>query len=134
MQKIVINKCFGGFGLSPVAVLKLGEKKGLKLYPYQHCYIQRCYKRASDNLAFTYYSTKDLGEETETIPSEYFFSKDNIDRSDPDLVDVIEELGVDRASGLYANLKIVEIPDDVEWIITDYDGIEQVEEKHRVWY
>lgn len=29
--------------------------------------------------------------------------------------------------------KVVEIPDDVRWKITDYDGIEQIEEIHRVW-
>jgi len=32
------------------------------------------------------------------------------------------------------NLKVVEIPDDVEWRIHDYDGAEHVYEKHRTWY
>jgi len=38
-----------------------------------------------------------------------------------------------KANGGYAELKVVEIPDDVDWEITEYDGLEQVEEKHRVW-
>jgi len=36
-------------------------------------------------------------------------------------------------SGDYANLKIVEIPDDVNYYISDYDGMEAVEEAHRTW-
>ena len=32
-----------------------------------------------------------------------------------------------------AKLKIVEIPDDVEWIIEEYDGKEWIAEDHRRW-
>jgi hypothetical protein len=32
-----------------------------------------------------------------------------------------------------AELEVVEIPDDVEWIIVDYDGMEHIAEKHRTW-
>jgi hypothetical protein len=28
---------------------------------------------------------------------------------------------------------VIEIPDDVEWIIVDYDGMEHIAEKHRTW-
>ena len=54
------------------------------------------------------------------------------DRSDPYLVECVESLG-DEASGDYAALKVVEIPDDVEWEIAEYHGIEEVVEKHRKW-
>jgi hypothetical protein len=30
-------------------------------------------------------------------------------------------------------LAIVEIPDDVQWIIEENDGMEWVAEKHRTW-
>lgn len=53
-------------------------------------------------------------------------------RDDPDLVRTVEELG-DAANGTHAKLKIVEVPDGVEWTISEYDGIESVEEKHRSW-
>ena len=33
----------------------------------------------------------------------------------------------------YAQLKIVEIPDDVKWIVEEYDGIELIAEVHRTW-
>jgi hypothetical protein len=35
--------------------------------------------------------------------------------------------------GSFSELKIVNIPDDVEFQIEEYDGNEWVAEKHRVW-
>jgi len=61
---------------------------------------------------------------------DYFY---DIDRSDPHLVQAVEELGV-RANGVHADLAIVEIPDGVQWEIAEYDGMEHVAEKHRRWY
>jgi hypothetical protein len=48
------------------------------------------------------------------------------------LIAVIEEMG-DLADGRYSSLKIVEVPDDMEWEVDEYDGKEWVAEKHRVW-
>ena len=45
---------------------------------------------------------------------------------------MVEELG-ERANSIFSDLKIVEVPDDVEWTIKDYDGIEWVAEVHRTW-
>ena len=72
-----------------------------------------------------YYTTPDFQEGT-------FFSESDIERDDPALIETIEELG-SRANGNYAALSVVEVPDDVEWYIHDYDGMEQVNEKHRSW-
>ena len=44
-----------------------------------------------------------------------------------------EKLGEAASHGLGSSLYVVEVPDDVKWTITDYDGVEQVEEVHRVW-
>ena len=57
----------------------------------------------------------------------------NIARHHPLLVDVVEELG-SKAWGDNAELKVVEIPEDVEWEIIEYDGIEHIAEQHRKWY
>ena len=54
-------------------------------------------------------------------------------RNNPDLIKCVEELG-EAANGEFSKLKIVEIPDDVDWVIENYDGVEWVSEKHRVWY
>jgi len=56
----------------------------------------------------------------------------NIPRNDPVLVHTVEELG-DKADGEFASLEIVEIPDDVDWQIEEYDGLERVAEAHRTW-
>lgn len=54
-------------------------------------------------------------------------------RDDPVLIEIIERIGLDKSADRYAELKIVEIPDDVEWTIDEYDGLEWVAEKHRTW-
>jgi hypothetical protein len=49
------------------------------------------------------------------------------------LVQMIEEDAV-LYSGSSASLRVVEVPDDVEWHIHDYDGREHVAENHRTWF
>lgn len=56
----------------------------------------------------------------------------DIPRDDPHLVAVVRELGA-KADGMCASLKVVEIPNEVEWEVKDYDGVEWVAEKHRTW-
>ena len=53
-------------------------------------------------------------------------------RTDPRLVEVVEKLG-QAASGSVADLQVVEIPDDIDWVIEEYDGLEWVAESHRTW-
>jgi hypothetical protein len=56
----------------------------------------------------------------------------DIDRDDPVLVRLVEELG-DEVNTRYSELKIVEIPDGIEWTVCEYDGLEWVAEAHRTW-
>lgn len=49
----------------------------------------------------------------------------NVDRADPILVQVVEELG-DEASGSFANLQIEDVPAGAKWRIDEYDGSESV--------
>jgi len=56
----------------------------------------------------------------------------DIDRDDPVLVRLVEELG-DEVNTRYSELKIVEIPDGIEWTVCEYDGLECVAEAHRTW-
>ena len=97
MRKIVINKCYGGFGLSDEAEKLLFNKAR---NPYG---------------------------------KEFFSIQRHVNRSDPLLVELVEELG-SKCWGDFAQLKIVEIPEDVEWEIIEYDGIEYIAEQHRKWY
>lgn len=54
-------------------------------------------------------------------------------RDDPRLLQVVDEFGPSEASGGYAKLVVVEIPDDVKWHVHEYDGFETLHEDHRSW-
>jgi hypothetical protein len=111
-MKILVNRCHGGFGLSDEAFEKYFEYKGIDF--------------VKDN-------EKGFGG-----GSIYFDSKGkvltyyNIPRDDLDLIKVVEEFK-DKADGNFSKLEIVEIPDDVEWEIEEYDGNEWIAEVHRTW-
>ena len=112
MTRVVINKCFGGFSLSNAAVQRYGELAGLNLVSIDKGYFNLWY--------------------IDSVDDENFFSMYNIDRDDPILIQVVEELGESSWGGA-AELKVIEIPDNVEWEIEEYDGQEWVSEVHRTW-
>jgi len=89
-MKVVINDCFGGYGLSKKAYKWLGKK------------------------------WDDFG----------FLFED--DRTNERLIKCVEALK-EEANGEYASLKIVDIPDDIEYTIHSFDGIESIHELHREW-
>ena len=55
-----------------------------------------------------------------------------IPRDDEHLIAVVELMGKE-ANNRFSELKIVEIPDDVNWCIEEYDGKEWVAERHQTW-
>lgn len=56
-----------------------------------------------------------------------------IPRDNSILIKCLEELG-ENANSEQSFIKIVEIPDDVEWVIICNDnGVEHVAEKHKIW-
>lgn len=137
-QKIVINGCYGGFGLSYKAVMRYAELKGIKLYAYVNQRIngkldfdKYVEYKIGDKAYIIYYTNKKIKSKDELTDGVYFSYRD-IDRDDKVLVKVVKELGKE-ASGGCAELKVAEIPDGVEWTIEEYDGIEWVAEKHRIW-
>jgi hypothetical protein len=54
------------------------------------------------------------------------------DRTNPKLIEAVETLG-EKANGSLAALQVIEIPDDVDWYIDEYDGWETIRENHRSW-
>ena len=55
-------------------------------------------------------------------------------RSDSLLVAIVEKLGAD-SNPLFGELRVIEVPDDVEWIIQSCEGsAEWIAEKHRTWH
>jgi len=59
----------------------------------------------------------------------YHFNDNRVDKK---LIKCIETLK-HEASGKCAKLKVIEIPDDIDYKINEYDGIESIEEVHRSW-
>jgi len=146
-MKIVINKCYGGFGLSPFGVKEYLKRKGKEAYFYKQTKysFQKSGKNGKNEYVkvnnpnekiFTIYCyTKDYGQtitdKTKIDEGSYFYYG-YIERTDPDLVAIVEKYG-DKVSGYLSNLKVVEIPDGVKWEIDDYDGVESIEEIHNSW-
>lgn len=140
-MKIVINKCFGGFGLSPLALKEYAKLKGKECYffkvDFNGHYTEITLEEASNDclIGIRVFTTKNPNL-FKTSNEEY--SKINLDgsdipRDDKDLIAVIEKLGSKKASGVFSELKIVEIPDDVEYTIEQYDGSEHIAEVHNTW-
>lgn len=107
-MKVVINRCFGGFGLSTEAFALIAELK--------------VWKHACDDYDQDYWFDEN-GK-----PVHEF----DLSRSDTELVAAVELLGK-NADGDFALLKVVKIPDNISWTIHNYDGMEEIHETHRSW-
>lgn len=143
MTKVVINRCYGGFGLSKEAYIRYGEIKGMKVwieedtkYPSWgifHAWIvppeERPVNKEDD---FYSMSMEERIAYNEAWNNCCIYCHD-FARDDPALVQTVEELG-EKANGRHAELAVVEVPDDAQWEIDEYDGLEHVAEKHRTWY
>jgi hypothetical protein len=113
-MKIIINKCYGGFGLSEDAVSMYLKRKGLQVYIKRH---------AKFNV---YYTHPDMRHED-------CFSEYGVRRDDPILISLIEEFGSASIGGRHTALEIVEIPDDVvHWSVHEAEGVEWIVEG-RMW-
>lgn len=144
-MKIVINADFGGFGLSEAAYEWL-IAKGVPVRKHMN------QERGDDGL-FKPQPLNDgevIFDRELTPPGECRFNdiyhkyKPNglsgrywdcwteENRTHPLVVGVVEALGSD-ANGKCAALKVIEIPDGVDYEIAQYYGSEHVAEKHRTW-
>ena len=140
-MKIVINTCFGGFSLSNKGLKRWAELKGKECYFFKgglgKPLVPITLEEAEDEGMFVYaYDIPDPESLSGEDKDKHFLSHHDIKRDDPDLVKVVEELGGkhrEGASGSYARLKIVTIPDGVNWEIDEYDGTESIHEAHRSW-
>lgn len=144
VRKIVINDCYGGFGLSHKAVMRYLELTGQDVWPEEN-------DRFSRLVGPTYWLVPPDSPRVVSQPDNWHemtlqeraahnvaydaqvFTPREISRDDPYLVQVVEELGGKVAAGSHAMLKVVTIPADVDWIVEEYDGSEWVAERHRTW-
>ena len=117
IREIVVNACHGGFSLSYEAELEYLKRAGIK-YTLE--------SRGSRD--------EDIRFGPKILVNDISWSgRHDIVRDDPVLVQLVKDWG-DDVNGGFANLAIVRIPGDVDWIIEEYDGLEWVAENHRTWY
>jgi hypothetical protein len=125
-MKIILNKCYGGFGISLDGYLLYAKKKGIELDVYHNgVLINNPHKFLESRKPYVtefYYKTK--------TGKRFYLHTEN--RDDETLIKVVKELG-EKANGIYADLKIVEIPDNMQYSIEEYDGIETLHEYHNWW-
>lgn len=141
-KEVVINRCFGGFGLSDLAyeeLIKLGipavkhikEKRNPKtgLYDMKE-------KKNEGKVIFDRRLSigEGFGNDEAHIKSfgRYWECFINKERENPLLIKVVKKLGI-KANGNFAELTIIKIPFNVKYIISDYDGMESIEEEHKSW-
>jgi hypothetical protein len=140
-MKVVINNKHGGFRLSDEAIIRYAELKGLKVWVEQdakfksltHHWTVPPEERMSfpENAVWAALPMDERQALNKKYGSQQIYERD-LERDDPILVQVVEELG-DRCRTQVSSPKVVEIPDDVEWTIEEYDGLEWVAEVHRTW-
>lgn len=114
-MKVVINQCYGGFGLSPKGLKRYLELNGKQAYFYKQTSYQYqgnvTYERIDNienaNELFISCTTRDQGKILSDYPEDTF-SYYSLKRNDPILVQIVEELGRE-ASSKYSNLVVIEI-------------------------
>ncbi len=158
-MKVVINACFGGFSLSPLAVKRLAELRGKPCFFFTQRdpagnlslreYFPISVEAAEGEFMFSAFTVPDPAaaglrqddwhemtmDERKASNERYqavSLTSRPDERHDPLLVQVVEELG-DKASGKCAKLRVVEIPDGTDYEISEYDGNEHIAERHRTW-
>ncbi len=110
-MKIVYSACYGGYGLSEAAVIRYAELAGIKIYPEKESFYTM------------YYLTPPTGNE-EIDNNRNTFETGSIERHDPLLVQVVEELK-ENANSQFSKLTIYET-DSRMYRIDEYDGYESV--------
>ena len=144
-MKILINTCYGGYSVSALAISETCKKKGIECYFFKGLERENpiTLEEAGQRTSYAVYNVNnpldyklsergDDGKYTEANKRAELISID-FERTDKDLIEVVKMLGK-KANNRYSNLKIIEIPDDVEYIVEQYDGNEHIAEKHRTWY
>lgn len=137
-RQVVINACFGGFGLSDEGMRAYWGRKGKAVHavgssiftshfdepmPPEFMLPEDGLLMRRDHPEYARYNQWYL---------DHVLENSGIPRDDPDLVAVVEELG-EKASGRCASLQVVVIPADVKWRVEEYDGNEHIAEEHRTW-
>ena len=124
---IVVNRCWGGFSISEVAVLWMRKNAPCD---HKETIWGEYYDDGSGPVVGQRY-VEIYGSEEEARKNESYYEHGQY-RDCPSLLKAVQVLG-SKAFGRLSELEIVAVPSDAKWEIDDYDGMEKVCEKHREW-
>lgn len=138
-MKIVLNNIYYQFDLSTLAVKEYFKLKGIEVYIYEiandengKAFLRKA-EAGKDRISWCYCFSKDLGKQLypQQISTEdwekHFIDYLKIDRTDKDLISVVERLGKKAESRYKDNcLRIIEVPDSTDWYIDEMCGTECV--------
>lgn len=139
-MKIAVNACFGGFRLSRAAIVALAVTDCPHIERHDP---EQYYNGNGRNPDWREQFEEDMRREVgrifgpplvldgKIITDEHRSGGDA--RACPRLVSVVEAMGKD-ASDTVADIRIVEIPDQIQFTIEEYDGNEHVAQVHQTWY
>ena len=114
-QKVVYNSCYGGFSVHEDLIKWMREQGD---------------KEAEEATISGEYYPDGSGPKREHHSGVRDISRDN--ELLAEAVQGNTEYG-GRVSGKHASLRVAEVPDGVEWVIDEYDGVETVKEKSRTF-
>lgn len=139
MKKVVINNCFGGYGLSANGLIEVLKAKGYdenSLYIYKEMPYDMekelgykwGYMRANkdENLYMLWgISTEDYGDTFDKTYNQKLFGKYSFERTDTELIACIEKFGSEFMSSDCASLYIDEYDEEnFDYYIDEYEGSE----------
>jgi len=123
MAKIVYNACYGGFNLSDKAIVRYAELKGITLYPEMHERYSSYYLVPVEKFKEVEEICRKMGDHAAAY--DLCFEPRRIERNDPILAQVVEELGKE-VNGYGSELRIRELETGTKYHIDEYDGAEFV--------
>lgn len=136
--RIAVSNDYGGFHFSYKMMMRYAELKGITIYAYEESFSDNpdddvklilINSGEEEDHYFIFYTTFPL-EKLIACEENYQYQIDDYDfvRTDPVVIQVVEEFKDET------QIRIVEVPDDVDWCIREDIGVEWVAEKHRTWF
>jgi len=110
------------------SIMNTQKKCGITIYKVDHLY-DEVFATVPPKEYSQLLKQSDLMElENREALYELLFIITEEDRFDPDLISIVENFDPEKTS-----LRVFEIPDDIKYYISRYDGLETLHEEHRRW-
>lgn len=134
-MKVIINSGYGKFEVSNKAKERYFQLNQIPVFFYHQCDKEGklyCKVTSNNRAPNIYYTFTDYGDITDRIKFNYIDWSSIRMRTDSTFIQVVEELG-EQVNSPPSYLKIIEIPNEIEFEIERVDGREWILEKRRRW-